>query len=156
MPWLTYAATVSSESVTGARSDVGLSEAELIASYRSAVHVGTAVHMVAAEISDARAASFDLSLNKDGSAASTVAFNGMERRIRAIAGSFYFQFAGSFPETMMTALAGARLDPSRIRGRWLSPTGPRGDALIRKLTATFTWNQPTRLIAPPPAEVFRL
>ncbi|MFD7893739.1 hypothetical protein [Streptomyces sp. NPDC059743] len=112
-------------------SNIGLSDAELRVAFQRAVAVGKSVRVVGSTRVDARVASLDLHLNKDGSAASTFAINGGECRVRAVAGSYYFHMSAAFVAELNAA--GVRQDLSALVGKWWPATSVLGNFLIGHL-----------------------
>ena len=142
-----YAAIVDAESAAGSGSNVGLSEAELVASYLRAVQVGTAVRVIGTPIPGKGTTGFDLRLNKDGSAVSVLAPLGIDFTIRAVAGSLYLRFPDSLPDAAVAAMIGRRRIPSQSRGKWLSATGRAGKAMARKFDRYISYDRFLRDLA---------
>jgi hypothetical protein len=129
----------------------------ILVDFRQAVQEGTAVHVSGALTSGGQTVTLDLYLNKGANSSGTVGASGATVPFRSIGGSNTgIGFAVAKGTTTLNGQPVAVYTDSENAGIYFPATG---FAYLIEITSgtntlTFTWNQPTKVAAPPSADIF--
>lgn len=147
-------ATTATVSTTGAAttasgpSNAGLTQAQLLARFKTALATVTAIHFKGTMVDSGTSVTMDLQINKDGSADGTIVSNGTTVPMVVTGGVTYIQVTSSF-ETEIKSEAGAdaSLVSSLVVGKWISSKTTVGSSLAGSFSSLTDFSTMTSQLA---------
>lgn len=146
--------TASTTGATGS-SNAGLTQAELLARFKTALANVTALHMKGGTTGGSSAFSMDMQINKDSSAEGTIVSNGLTMPLIVVGGVSYVQVTSSLASTIKSAAGSdASLLAEIVVGKWISSKSAIGSSMTAGLSSLTNFGQMTKELGTASGDTF--
>ena len=150
------ATTAASAVAAGGSSNAGLTQAELLARFKTALANVTALHMKGGTTGGGSSAfSMDMQINKDSSAEGTIVSTGLTMPLIVVGGVSYVQVTSSLASTLKSAAgSNASLLAEIVVGKWISSKSSIGSSMTAGLSSLTNFSQMTKQLGTASGDTF--
>ncbi|HET9172261.1 MAG TPA: hypothetical protein VFN97_22730 [Actinospica sp.] len=145
----------SSTSVVSGSSNAGLSQAQLLARFKTALATVTALHIKGGTTTGSSPFSMDMQINKDGSAEGTIVSTGMTMPLVVVGGVTYVQITPSLAALMKSeAGADAAVAAKLVAGKWISSKSAIGSSMTQGMDSMTNFAEMTKQLGTASGDTF--
>lgn len=150
------ATTTASGAAAGGSSNAGLTQAELLARFKTALANVTALHMKGGTSGGGSSAfSMDMQINKDSSAEGTIVSTGLTMPLIVVGGVSYVQITSSLASTIKSeAGSDAALLTQIVVGKWISSKSAIGNSMTSGLSSLTNFGEMTKELGTASGDTF--